>query len=297
MDFKTKNWMSHVSDDKCLLELNIPGTHDCVTQYVQLSYFAKCQSKNIYEQLMCGARALDIRVESRGDNLKMVHGITKAFNTPSHFSRQMDLEDVLSHCYRFLSENKSEAIVFQFKNDSRKEEEHCFDLLFRNYISKNPSFWFCENRIPKMSEVRGRIFLIRRCNADFSSKAYEIDNSGLDFSSWEEQITAEPNALALKTGNKNADEFVIMDRFKYKPEPHWLQAVKPFFDGCDKFSGVYKINYLSTAGGLKGPERNAKYTNKEFMKYELSREKYYGCVYMDFINEDISRKIIETNFS
>ena len=128
-------------------------------------------------------------------------------------------------------------------------------------------------------------------------KIYSDKNTGIDFSKWVEQDTAEPSPLTLKTSGKNEMTFIVQDRFKYKPEPHWLQAVKPFFDGCDKFSGVYKINYLSTAGGLKGPERNAKYTNKEFMKYEPSREKYYGCVYMDFINEDISRKIIETNFS
>ena len=75
---------------------------------------------NIYEQLYLGVRALDIRVESRGDRLKMVHGVAKAFNTKNHFSKQMDMADVLAHCYRFLDENPSDLrllklLIFRFQ--------------------------------------------------------------------------------------------------------------------------------------------------------------------------------------
>lgn len=54
----------------------------------------------------------------------------------------MDMADVLGHCYRFLDENPSEAIVFQFKNDSGKEMEKCFDNLFFTYIKDNEEKWF-----------------------------------------------------------------------------------------------------------------------------------------------------------
>ena len=128
--------MKDIDDSKDVLSLNLAGTHDCVTKYVQLSHISKCQNFSIYEQLCLGIRGLDVRVQARGNELKMVHGPAKAYNTPSHLSKQMDMSDVLSHCYKFLEENPSETIIFQFKNDSGKEQEKCFDNLFNNIAGK-----------------------------------------------------------------------------------------------------------------------------------------------------------------
>ncbi|MGN1329050.1 MAG: phosphatidylinositol-specific phospholipase C domain-containing protein [Eubacterium sp.] len=287
--------MKDLDNSREVLCLNICGTHDCVTQYVQLSHISKCQNMNIYEQLCLGIRALDIRVQSNKSRLKMVHGIAKAFNTPNHFSAQMDMEDVLNHCYRFLEENKSETIIFQFKNDSGKENEKCFDNLFNTYISKASDRWFLENRSPLLEEVRGKIILIRRCKmADREN--YTDKNTGIDFSKWVEQDTAEPSPLTLKTSGENEMTFIIQDRFKYKPEPRWNDCIKPFLDTMAEFNGKYIINYLSTAGGLKGPYNNSKYINPKFLDYPLDKKKYYGTIYTDFPTEKLVRKIIDTNF-
>lgn len=292
---KLNSWMKELEDNREILRLNICGTHDCVTQYVQFSHISKCQNMNIYEQLCLGIRALDIRVQSSGDRLKMVHGIAKAFNTPNHFSHQMDMADVLNHCYRFLDENKSEAIIFQFKNDSGKENEKCFDNLFNTYISKNPNKWFLENRSPLLAEARGKIILIRRCKmAD--RKNYTDKNTGIDFSKWVEQDNLSPKPLTLKTSGENEMTFIVQDRFKYKPEPRWNDCIKPFLDTMTAFNGTYIINYLSTAGGIKGPYNNSKYINPRFLDYPLDKEKYYGTIYTDFPTEKLVRKITETNF-
>lgn len=292
---KLNSWMKKLDDSREVLRLNICGTHDCVTQYVQFSHISKCQNMNIYEQLCLGIRALDIRVQSKDNRLKMVHGIAKAFNTPNHFSSQMDMADVLNHCYRFLDENKSEAIIFQFKNDSGKENEKCFDNLFNTYISKKPDKWFTENRSPLLCEARGKIILIRRCKMA-ESKNYTDKNTGIDFSKWVEQDTAEPSPLILKTSGKNEMTFIVQDRFKYKPEPRWNDCIKPFLDTMTAFNGTYIINYLSTAGGFKGPFNNSKYINPKFLEYPLDREKYYGTIYTDFPSEKLVKKITETNF-
>ncbi|MGN1420707.1 MAG: phosphatidylinositol-specific phospholipase C domain-containing protein [Eubacterium sp.] len=292
---KLNSWMNGLEDSREILRLNICGTHDCVTQYVQFSHISKCQNMNIYEQLCLGIRALDIRVQSNGDRLKMVHGIAKAFNTPNHFSHQMDMADVLNHCYRFLDENKSEAIIFQFKNDSGKENEKCFDNLFNTYISKNPNKWFLENRSPLLAEARGKIILIRRCKMA-KRKNYTDKNTGIDFSKWVEQDNLSPEPLTLKTSGENEMTFIIQDRFKYKPEPRWNDCIKPFLDTMTAFNGTYIINYLSTAGGIKGPYNNSKYINPRFLDYPLDKEKYYGTIYTDFPTEKLVRKITETNF-
>lgn len=289
-----RTWMSDIDDNTEVFKLNLVGTHDCVTQFVQFSHISKCQNKNIYQQLSIGIRCLDIRVMSNGDRLGMVHGVAKAFNTPNHFSKQMDMADVLAHCYKFLNENPTEAIVFQFKNDSGKENEKCFDNLYNTYIRKNSKRWFLQDRSPVMSEARGKIILIRRCKK-YADREYPL-GTGIDFSQWVEQDTAVPEPLLLHTGDESNMHFVVQDRFKYKPEPRWNKCIKPFLDTMGEFDGRYIINYLSTAGGLKGPYNNSLYINPKFMEYKLDNSFYYGMIYTDFPTPELVKKIISTNF-
>lgn len=295
MEINTMNWMKALDSNKPVLQYNIPGTHDCVTQYIQFPHISKCQNMNLYDQLCLGIRALDIRVASKGERLVMVHGIAKAFNTPNRLGRQMDMEDVLGHCYRFLDENPSETIIFQFKNDSNSENEKSFNNLFYTYIKGEGGKWFVENRIPSLGEARGKIVLIRRCKAEKRNEFTDL-NTGIDFSEWVEQDAAVPDPLVLETSGEHAESFIIQDRYKYKPVPRWNECIKPFLDRAKPFDGKYRINYLSTAGGFKGPEKNARFINAEFMKYPLDKSNYYGTVYCDFPTKELVCKIIETNF-
>jgi 1-phosphatidylinositol phosphodiesterase len=297
MEVNLNSWMNDIDSNKDLFSLDIPGSHDCVTKYVQFAHISKCQDMNIYEQLSIGIRALDIRVKSKGDRLGMVHGAAKAFNTANHFSSQMDFSDVLEQCYRFLNENPSETIIIQFKNDSNKEMEVCFDNLYYRYIKNNEDKWYLENRVPTLGEARGKIVLIRRCKMDLNNKEFTDENTGIDFSRWVEQDTAEPYPLTLETYSKGSAIFVIQDRFKYKPEPRWNKCVKPFLDLRSEFDGTYIICYLSTAGGIKGPKNNSKYINPHFMAYEMNKNKYYGTIYLDFPTPELTSKIISNNLT
>jgi len=295
MAVNSLKWMQGLDDNTKLLNYNLVGTHDCVTQYVQLPHLARCQNMNIYEQLCLGIRALDIRVASKGKRLVMVHAFTKAFNTPNRLGRQMDFADVLAFCYKFLDENPSEAVVIQFKNDSGIENEKCFDNLFYTYIKGSEDKWFLENRIPLLGEARGKLVLIRRCKME---RRYEFTekNTGIDFSRWAEQDTAVPQPLPLETGGSFGEKFIVQDRYKYKPVPRWAECIKPFLDKAKPFDGTYVINYLSTAGGIKGPYNNAKYINARFMNYPLNNNYYYGTTYCDFPTKELVDKVVETNF-
>lgn len=296
MNINLNEWMKEIDDDKNLFTLSIPGTHDCVTEYVQFPHISQCQDMNISDQLEIGIRALDIRVQSLDERLGMVHGMAKAFNNPGYNTAQMDMSDVLQRCYHFLEEHPSEAIIFQFKNDSGKENEKCFNNLFYTYIKGNEGKWYLENRVPSLGECRGKIVLIRRCRMDNENEEFTDDNSGIDFSQWVEQDTAVPEALTLETNSKDSAVFIIQDRFKYKPEPRWSECVLPFLEARESFNGEYVICYLSTAGGNKGPQENARYINPMFMDYPLDKNKYYGTIYLDFPFTDLTRKIIAHNF-
>ncbi|MDE6111461.1 MAG: phosphatidylinositol-specific phospholipase C domain-containing protein, partial [Eubacterium sp.] len=264
MEINLCKWMEKLDGSKPVLEYNLVGTHDSVTQYVQFSFDTRCQDRNIYDQLCLGVRMLDIRVESKGERLKLVHAFAKTFNTPNRLGKQMDMADVLSHCYCFLKENPSETIVFQFKNDNGRENEKCFNNLFYTYIKGNEDKWFLENCVPTLDEARGKLILVRRCKME-NREEYTEKNTGIDFSRWAEQDALEPIPLPLETGGENSVTFVIFDRYKYRPVPRWNDCIKPFLDKAKPFAGEYILNYLSTAGGIKGPYRNAKYINAQFL--------------------------------
>lgn len=293
MKLNLRAWMKDFNDSKILFELNIPGSHDSAAKNVQLSHFAKCQDKTIYEQLNIGIRAFDIRVAPKADRLKLVHGICRIFVNPSHWSPQMDMQDVLSQCYNFLEMNSSEVIILQFKNDSNRDQEKSFDILYNTYIKKNPEKWYLENRMPSLGEVRGKIVLIRRCKKENDSEYPQ--GCGIDFSDWEEQDTAVPDALILDTKSACGAKFIIQDRFKYAPVPRWAECIKPFLDARGTFSQKYIECYLSTAGGFKGPKRNAQYINGKFTEYILKKDCYYGIIYFDFPCADLTGKVISSN--
>lgn len=293
-----KAWMKQYEDSLDLFKMTIAGTHDCVTQFVQFPHISNTQDRNIYEQLSIGIRALDIRVKTKGSRLKMLHGAAKAFNTPNRFGKQMDMADVLTHCYKFLEECPSETIIFQFKEESNKNCENAFNNLFYTYIKGNEDKWYLENRIPTLGEARGKIVLIRRCKMDNSNKDFTPLNTGIDFSQWvdQEQDTISPEPLPLTTKGEHNAEFIIQDRFKYKPQDRWDKCLKPFLDSMTEFNDKYIINYTSTAGGFAGPRNNSKIINKLFLDYPLDKEKYYGTIYLDFPTEELTTKIIDHNF-
>lgn len=298
MKTNLKTWMSQIEDDKDLFTLTIPGTHDSVTQYVQISHICQTQDANIYEQLCMGIRALDIRVNAKDNRLKMVHAFANAYTNSLHLGSPMDMRDVLEYCYKFLNENPSEAIIFQFKDDTNDHCEQCFSNLFYTYIKGNEDKWYLENRIPTLKEARGKIVLIRRCKMDAKNCDFTPLNTGIDFSQWvdQEQVELTPEPVSLTTKGEHNAEFIIQDRFKYKPQERWDECLKPFLDSMEEFKGKYIINYTSTAGGYKGPKYNSDIINKLFIDYPLDKEKYYGTIYLDFPTEDLTTKIINHNF-
>lgn len=294
MKINPSEWMRYIDGKKELFSLNIPGSHDCAAQYVQYPHISKCHDKSIYEQLNIGIRSLDVRVKPKGERLLMVHSIAKVFNTPNRLGKQMDFADVLSQCYTFLDENKSEAIIIQFKNDTGKDFEKSFDNLFYTYIKDNENRWYTKNKLPSLDEARGKIVLIRRCRMNESNGEYTKENTGIDFSCWVEQPELVCSALVLNTHSKDNEKFIIQDRFKYKAKAKWNECVKPFLDERGAFDGKYIICYLSTAGGLAGPKKNADFINSEFMKYPIDK-KYLGTIYLDFPCEKLCKKIIKSN--
>ncbi|CAA7016564.1 unnamed protein product [Microthlaspi erraticum] len=107
--YDRKNWMANLTVEKLTMNKIVwPGTHDSATNEIGVPLIsrplAECQTLSIYEQLVLGARVLDIRVQ---ENRQICHGILTSYNV------DVVIEDVI----RFLSETHSEIIILEIRTE------------------------------------------------------------------------------------------------------------------------------------------------------------------------------------
>lgn len=291
------NWMKNIRDDVRISEINIPGTHNSCTKKVQFSYLSKCHDLTISEQLNIGVRFLDIRVEKDAGKLKTVHSIADCYTTHGE-KEKLFLEYVLNDCKKFLKENPTETIVLCIKRDDGASSEETFDLLYENYI-KNDPLWFTENRIPLLSEVRGKMVFFNRCHVDFTNTAYTDKNTGLRLSNWpdlpknSEVFLA--NAPICTLAHTAEETYYLQDMYKLFPKEKWEKAVLPLLENPPQEKGLF-LNYFSAANFIHSPRKYTRYIYKKFDKIPLKAHIKYGWLIFDFPTENICEKVISTNF-
>ncbi len=291
-----KTWMKSLPDDFVLSEINIPGTHDSATKKVDFSYFSKCQNTTITEQLEMGIRFLDIRVKKTGDKLILVHAISKCRN-PASDKEFLFLDQVISDCEKFLFQNPSETIIFSVKRDAGAGDEETFDLLFEEYF--NSDFWYLENRIPTLGEVRGKLVFFNRMCVDIENERYNDYNTGLNFSGWPDQSkpTKFPFATSLiaRRDGRSPERFFYQDMYRLSRKDKWNRAVLPLLEEPIGDFGIV-LNFLSASNTIHSPKCYSRYMLKRFLKVDLVSFTKYGWLIFDFPTEKVCRKVILTNF-
>ncbi|MBQ2828344.1 MAG: phosphatidylinositol-specific phospholipase C domain-containing protein [Clostridia bacterium] len=275
------NWMKNIGDDVSLKDINIPGTHDSSTKYCQFSLFASCQKKSIAEQLSMGVRAFDIRV----DGMTLVHSFCKC--KESSFGKKLTLDKVIGDMFSFLTENPTETIVMLFKMDKGEDSGKCFSMLYENFIVNNPEKWYLENEIPTLGEVRGKIVLVRRTDADY-------EKSGLDFTMMPDHGGMKETSSSSFSPN-GTDTVTVQDRYSLLRKKKWKQSVKPLLEKSKEHKNNLILNYFSTAGIPVIPRFNSKHINRKFLSYSMKNKNHYGILMFDFIDEKIAEKVIKTN--
>ncbi|EUK17483.1 phosphatidylinositol-specific phospholipase C [Commensalibacter papalotli (ex Servin-Garciduenas et al. 2014)] len=160
-------WMKDIADDKYIDQLNIPGTHDTCTYTAgdaEAFGFVKTQSLDILSQLHAGIRYLDIRCRHIADRFTIHHGIVYL---------NLNFDNVLNDCIKFLKNNPTETILMQVKKEHTEEGNtsgRTFYDTFKYYIAEyqksNPNLFYLENTIPRLKDVREKIVVIRRFDID-----------------------------------------------------------------------------------------------------------------------------------
>ena len=291
------SWMKSIPDNFLICDINLPGTHDSCSKKVQFSYFSKCQSLSIFEQLNIGIRFIDVRVEKTGNKLKTVHGIADCYK-PGERKASLMLEDVIADCKAFLKTNPTESVFFCLKRDDGGSSEEAFEAFFDNYLH-NDGFWYTENRIPSMGEVRGKIVLFNRCCAEAENSKYTDFNCGINLSGWPDLPKNSEKMVSIvpipRRQGKATETYHLQDMYKLSPKKKWAKAVAPLLESPPEAKG-FLFNFLTAADLIHSPKKYAKYINKRYLKTNLSPLTKYGWLIFDFPTEKMCRKIILTNF-
>ena len=159
------NWMSHISSQTSISQINIPGTHDSAAIGMGLW---SCQSSSITEQLEHGVRLLDVRLKfnAKGTtyDIYTCHGDKGFLINMNEFQ---SLNSLLNECKTFLSTNTSETVLMSLKVDdwnaakTNQEKADALDVLYdllNNYTT------YPSQNLPNLGDIQGQIFLINRIN-------------------------------------------------------------------------------------------------------------------------------------
>ncbi|PWA51693.1 PLC-like phosphodiesterases superfamily protein [Artemisia annua] len=123
-----KNWMSGLNPDKLYINRIVwPGTHNSATNKIGIKMitrpFAQCQSLSIYEQLVCGARLLDIRVQK---NRNICHGILTTYS----------IDVVINDIKKFISETVSEIIILEIRTEVGHDDPPEFEKYLEEQLKE-----------------------------------------------------------------------------------------------------------------------------------------------------------------
>lgn len=296
------NWHALLPDTTPLSRINLPGTHNSPTQFVNLSLFSKCQDKSILQQLEMGVRLFDIRLALNNEAFTAVHGISNCRSAKSKNAALLTFNMIFNDIKTFLEHHPTETVVLSLKMDRGNNTDDFFSKFYTSFIESYSTLWFLENRIPALEECRGKLVLMRRCSLGKSVIIFNDLNSGLDFTKMSNQESTNgpiiPLPSSVKTLDNKSNSFfvVVQDGYMLNPIAKWKKAVEPMLENVNPRKGTIAINFLSTAGFPFLPFINAKYVNTRFQRFHLKPQKFYGWLVPDFLTKKLTSKIIKSNF-
>lgn len=284
--------MDKLTDSKKISKINIPGTHETCALY---GIGAICQDRTLIEQLEAGIRFIDIRCRHFDNNFAIHHG-----NVYQNLNFHEGVRDV---CIEFLKANPSEFIVMSIKKEyDEKNNTRTFQQTFDSYIKGNKEFWYFDDRIPTVKEVRGKIVLLSRFGG----------NEGIDASPWADNATFDiaKNGGTLKIQDEySLDDTVttvivdiltppIFSGITLKVVNNKWEKIKNLLDRSKSdASDNWYINYTSAWSINAFPGVFADFINPQLYDY-LGAENFsnrLGTFAMDFPDNNIINRIIDLN--
>ena len=269
------NWMASVGGGVRLSQLSIPGSHDSGARVEPLAGTAKCQNATLAEQLGFGLRFLDIRCAHFNDAFAIYHGSV---------NQNLAFADVIRQVSGFLQANPGECVIMSIKEETASAgATRSFEATFDAYVAANPAIWSLATKVPAMSEVRGKILLLRRFRASVPK--------GIDATNWPDNTNFNVNNLCVQDGYQVS-----------QPLRKWTQVTDAFTAAAaDANAEVLHLNF--TSGYRPGPFGIPNITvvsdaiNPRIGNFFATAPAgHYGCVVMDFAEVTRPALIFQKNF-
>lgn len=306
-------WMSGISDDTLLSEINIPATHDTGTAQALLTEsegtsMVKCQQLYVNQQLNVGVRAFDIRCGMMyNGEPSIVHGNNIVGTCLDKGGDTLTLDAVFQKATDFLNAHPTETVIMVIKNDAGDDEEIA-EAVDRYLLSGSyPIYQPAEEEVPTLGEVRGKIVLMRRY--DFGH--YQPKTPEIMFGPYLEQwdtvdysvFSQNKNAIKLYESYNNGQSCLsvwVQDAYKENPETKkgyvsgtWEQA-----SGSTIGSTGYVFNYTSGTGGEVIPLNYARTMNDWLMSLKCRKAqdgKRLGIFMMNFVDGNLAEMVYKNN--
>lgn len=290
-----KMFISKIKDDVYISQLSLPGTHDSCANNVNFSDVSRCQESSVSHQLQRGIRVFDIRLSFSNGRYPLVHYLADCY-VYSNTKYKLYFEYVFSIIKNFLRKNPKEFVVLIVKEDRGIMKNSFAKYFIKKFINTNKDILYLENKIPMLSEVKGKIVLLRRFSCpQHLIKKYGIDSLGIDLSHWENQNTKKPFPFSRTNINVH-DRAVIQDSYNINKEDKWEAEIKPFLEISYPNKNMLYLNWLNTSGAGETPRENSKFVNEKFFEYLNRSGSVNGWFLIDFPTDEIIDKIIESNF-
>jgi len=295
------NWMSYMPDIE-ISRLSIPGTHDSgAREFSDITPDSAVitQTLTIREQLDAGVRYLDIRCRHIANRCDIYHG---------RVYLQLGMNDVLNQVYSFLNDNPSETVIMHVKQPEHSDpskEDAGFDATMSKYINSadNRKYWYTKNSMPILCKgdidryeeqkcARGKIVLLRR----FQSGS----ELGIDATNWPDNATG-----ISKSANIYLQDYYNLGTFFFRPDdyPDKFSMILDLLSIAKRDIGTYLyLNYTSGTAfnkfGIPRIDAISSYINPRVSQYfDKFTAGHFGVIVMDFMTNDLARKIYKTNFS
>lgn len=292
----SEDWMSRLSDDLNVIEINIPGTHDSHATRDNIRgigtiepEIATTQYMGIRDQLSNGVRYVDLRV---GHGKRMRHGATLLSG---------ELGDCLNEISTFLQRHPREVVLVVVMWDDGAEADWFTQHVAEQWYTRG---WWSGNHWPKLGEagVRGKAVLLRRFNPTTQNNGiFGIDLLRPSINDTHER-TQEPGKWNSNPKGSDCSKSpgdiarIATDHLRFAEE------TKPQDSGLciTNFAGVQYdpdkdlLHYVS-------PRTYADALNPMLLNLIRSqppgRKVHLGVVQLDFMTAELSSAIWSSNFS
>lgn len=275
------DWMSKLDANKKLRDVVMPGTHNSasstISKWALFSAVARCQNLQVHEQLLRGARYLDIRINN---DIHICHGMVKG----GTFS------DVLNEVNAFLHENENEFLIVEIKDEAPmtlSQKTRTLQLIQSTFGERMISYsdlqsWFQLTHVT-MGDIRKRrknVLVLISNSFCFDHVAEEFSchlHSTLLKNKWhnsdETSDLLHSNLTHLRDLTRYDRDFLICNQFVLTPQPpcNTIDAFRLLF-------GLRSIQPISLVRNL--------YRNEEILQCSVRDRPglHWNIVSLDFID-------------